>query len=641
MFNVKDKLKFGFLNPGSLGTNHDEFLVAMLRHSVDLMAINETWLREGEEGRAPVVPGYRLRHVPRPPSTRSRGGGVGFYIKKGLSVQVVSHPGHAFPMVEQMWLKLVVRGKVLVVGTAYRPPWMDSGMFFEALTESMGTFVWCDYIILLGDFNINTLNCNHSNFLKLDTFLGTFKLKQHVTEPTHFTANSETLLDLVCTNVPVSCVTVDHIGALSNHAFITFLLHLKKEKPLTKHITYRSIKTIDNDLFQQSLNNISWNNLLLLDDVNDLVAALTDIILSLFDFYAPKKIIHIREKHYPWITYNMKKIMNCRDKAQIKARKTKLSADKDTYLELKHYVRLAIHREKVAYFDTYINNNINRPSIMWKHIKEQVQINTKKDTILPSHINNPVEINDHFLNIPGTIPVDQSTLTYYQSHRFNDSVFKFKLVDENTVLKTVNEIKSQAIGVDDISLDMFLLTLPNSLPTLTRIINTSFQTHTFPHSWRQAIVYPIPKNNHPDSLKDLRPISVLPCLSKVIEKLVHKQLTEFLELHDILPEQQSGFRKHRGTATALMDVVDNVLCAQDDGKGTIMLLLDYSRAFDTIDINLLLCKLVYYGLDENSVKWFNSYLCNRTQTVSVLKEDGSRSLSNTTLNCIFFFLSHF
>ncbi|CAG4973526.1 unnamed protein product [Colias eurytheme] len=177
---------------------------------------------------------------------------------------------------------------------------------------------------------------------------------------------------------------------------------------------------------------------------------------------------------------------------------------------------------------------------------------------------------------------------------------------------------------------MFLLTLPNSLPTLTRIINTSFQTHTFPHSWRQAIVYPIPKNNHPDSLKDLRPISVLPCLSKVIEKLVHKQLTEFLELHDILPEQQSGFRKHRGTATALMDVVDNVLCAQDDGKGTIMLLLDYSRAFDTIDINLLLCKLVYYGLDENSVKWFNSYLCNRTQTVSVLKEDGSRSLSNTS-----------
>ncbi|CAG4973521.1 unnamed protein product [Colias eurytheme] len=150
MFNVKDKLKFGFLNPGSLGTNHDEFLVAMLRHSVDLMAINETWLREGEEGRAPVVPGYRLRHVPRPPSTRSRGGGVGFYIKKGLSVQVVSHPGHAFPMVEQMWLKLVVRGKVLVVGTAYRPPWMDSGMFFEALTESMGTFVWCDYIIIRG-----------------------------------------------------------------------------------------------------------------------------------------------------------------------------------------------------------------------------------------------------------------------------------------------------------------------------------------------------------------------------------------------------------------------------------------------------------------------------------------------------------
>ncbi|CAG4929266.1 unnamed protein product [Colias eurytheme] len=268
---------------------------------------------------------------------------------------------------------------------------------------------------------------------------------------------------------------------------------------------------------------------------------------------------------------------------------------------------------------------------MWKHIKEQVQINTKKETILPSHINNPVDINSHFLNIPSTTQVDQSTLTFYQSRRFNSSVFKFKLVDENIVLKTVNEIKSQAVGVDDISLDMFLLTLPQSLPTLTHIINRSFQTNTFPHLWRQALVYPVPKNKTPDSLKDLRPISVLPCLSKVIEKIVHKQLMEYLELHSILPEHQSGFRKHRGTATALMDVVDNMLCAQEDGRGTIMLLLDYSRAFDTIDIALLLSKLVYYGLGDNCVKWFESYLSNQTQTVSVLNEDGTRSYSNTSI----------
>ncbi|CAH2109123.1 unnamed protein product [Euphydryas editha] len=76
-------------NPGSLGTHHDEFVVLMERHMVDIIALNESWLRPGEDGRAPRLPGYRLRHIPRPTEIRSRGGGVGFYIKRGISARGV------------------------------------------------------------------------------------------------------------------------------------------------------------------------------------------------------------------------------------------------------------------------------------------------------------------------------------------------------------------------------------------------------------------------------------------------------------------------------------------------------------------------------------------------------------------------
>ncbi|CAH2099431.1 unnamed protein product [Euphydryas editha] len=79
------RLKVGFLNPGSLGTKHEEFLVAMSRHNVDIMAINETWLKTGEEDRAPRLPGYRLHHIPRPSEIRGRGGGVGQDAEGGIT----------------------------------------------------------------------------------------------------------------------------------------------------------------------------------------------------------------------------------------------------------------------------------------------------------------------------------------------------------------------------------------------------------------------------------------------------------------------------------------------------------------------------------------------------------------------------
>ena len=116
----KLNIKIGLLNPGSLGTKHEEFIVAMQEHNVDIMAINETWLREGEEGRAPAVPNYRLRHVPRVSAVRARGGGVGFYVRRGLTVRVCAHP--IAPPVEQMWLGLSANGRKLIIDTAYRPP---------------------------------------------------------------------------------------------------------------------------------------------------------------------------------------------------------------------------------------------------------------------------------------------------------------------------------------------------------------------------------------------------------------------------------------------------------------------------------------------------------------------------------------
>ncbi|KPJ04628.1 putative RNA-directed DNA polymerase from transposon BS [Papilio xuthus] len=111
-------------------------------------------------------------------------------------------------------------------------------------------------------------------------------------------------------------------------------------------------------------------------------------------------------------------------------------------------------------------------------------------------------------------------------------------------------------------------------------------------------------------------------MSKILEKVVWIQLAEYLETNNILPEFQSGFRKGYSTTTALLDVSDNIIAAQDNGMCTILVLLDFSRAFDCIDLSLLLSKMVYYGFETDTVSWFRSFLTGRGQCVEIVQEDG-------------------
>ncbi|XP_013147951.1 PREDICTED: uncharacterized protein LOC106110611, partial [Papilio polytes] len=139
LIGLKGYLKLGFLNVGSLNTYSEDFVALVERHAIDLMAVGETWLRAGEEGSAPRPAGYRFLHTPRPRSVRDgRGGGVGFFVKRGINVRVFAHPVEpSLISVEQMWLTLKINNKILAIGTAYRPPWLDVDSFFDAVTISI------------------------------------------------------------------------------------------------------------------------------------------------------------------------------------------------------------------------------------------------------------------------------------------------------------------------------------------------------------------------------------------------------------------------------------------------------------------------------------------------------------------------
>lgn len=618
--NIK-KFKIGLLNPGSLSTKHEELIVAMEHHSVDLMALNETWLRPGEENRAPTIPNYQLRHVPRSGCNNKRGGGVGFYIRRGVTVRICANPLN--PPVEQMWLRLTLNGVKFIIGTAYRPPWLDIDIFLDALTDSISSFSDFDNIVLLGDFNINLLTQN-TNYSKFSCFLQYLNLIQNVTTATHFTDHSETLIDVICSNLQLSNIIVDHIPTLSNHAFITCELSVKKPKTVPKHFLYRPLKTMNLDAFQASISSVQWNTISNLTDVNEMVEKFNNALLQIFDIYAPVKYAVIKNKSHPWITDTVREMIKLRNKAFQRYRITKLKTHEQYYKDLKKTVKSAIYNEKKAYFTHHVNYNLNSPSDLWKNIKRHVNFSARSDSEIPENLLNANKINDYFCNIPGVNEASVSEIDYFELNKFCSASFDLKVVDEVTVAKVIKSLKSNAQGVDGITLDMLMLSLPQTLPVITAIINTSIRSSTFPNVWKTAIVTPLPKKNNVSEFKDLRPISILPCISKILEKIVNAQLVDYIENNNLLPTMQSGFRKCRSTVTALTNVVDDMLHSQDRGEGTILVLLDYSRAFDSINIPLLLSKLRYYGFSPAVVEWFSSYLNGRSQIVKINNVNGGK-----------------
>uniref|UniRef100_A0A2A4KAV4 Reverse transcriptase domain-containing protein n=1 Tax=Heliothis virescens TaxID=7102 RepID=A0A2A4KAV4_HELVI len=623
-------LKIGFLNVGSLGTKHDDFIASVASHSFDIVAVNETWLRPGEEGRAPTVPGYRLRHTPRPLTVRGgRGGGVGFYLKRGLTVRACSTPTDPrYESIEQMWITLSLNGVKLAIGTAYRPPRSDLDLFLDAITDTISSLTKCDHYVLLGDFNVNMLNTGCQT-LKVCEFLNSLSLKQLVDSPTHFTDHSQTLIDLVCTNINNTSVCVEPFGAIHGHSLVICKLNIKRSKYKPHTVAYRPITKIDRDKFDDELAHLDWEVIRNLPNVNDMVEALNRNIVSVFDKHAPVKTCLIKDHSHPWITDTIKFMMHLRNEALAKYRKIRSESKKVYYKQLKSLVSSSLFYEKVAYFKQNINNKINEPKTLWKNLKSTV-LPPKPFHDLPSHFRDPDQINSNFLNVPGNPISNVTECTFFESHRFSDTSFSLHPVSTDQVLRYFGQLKSNAGGYDGITLDMITLTFPHTIEVITDIVNKSIVSATFPDIWKIASVRPLPKITNPTELKDLRPISILPCLSKIAEKAICQQLSRYLEENNILPELQSGFRKRRGTSTALLDVTDNILSAQDKGMCTLLVLLDFSRAFDCINIELLLCKLKYYGFDDNAIKWFQSYLYNRQQRVEVRLSNGSTLTSSLT-----------
>ena len=211
-----------------------------------------------------------------------------------------------------------------------------------------------------------------------------------------------------------------------------------------------------------------------------------------------------------------------------------------------------------------------------------------------------------------------SVRSYYENKIDITNNFSFSKTTENTILKLLNNINpSKAAGIDNIA-GKFLKDGASVLAKpLTQICNLSISLSIFPKQCKHAKLKPLFKKGSTTEPKNYRPISLLPLISKIIEKVIHDQTQAYLDKNDIIYKYQSGFRSKHSTNSCLSFLCDKVQKGFEKGKLTGMILIDLQKAFDTIDHKILLQKLKFLGFSKSAISWFKSYLDQRIFSVQI------------------------
>lgn len=506
-----------------------------------------------------------------------------------------------------------------IFGCVYRPPDFHLSRFmdiFEPFVLQLTSS--CDNVFCMGDFNINLLKNTMEPARSFMAALDALDLSLINREPTRITATASNLLDLLLTNnieLVKTCGTES--ANVADHELIFCSISVKVNVNQQKFVVVRDFKHFSQELFYNDFNNLPLHRLFYMERIVDKVNFLTTMILQLFDLHAPFITIRVSKQPAPWLTDNLRMLISRRKRALAKFKTTNDLRHYEKYKELKNTVNRLTQTEKRAYFDFIFGEQNSKTA--WKQLKK-LNISPKNSPEIPISLNDVNTINNFFReSLPHTVS-DNNLISFYLSNSLLDNDedrFHFQHVDVNFVQSIINKISTNATGHDGLNISILRSCCPYIVPFITHIINCCLLENIFPSQWKISLVRPIPKVTNPQDFKDLRPISILPLLSKILERCMESQLRRYIDENNILPVKQSGFRSSHSCATALLDVSDDIFSAMDCGLVTVLVLLDFSKAFDTISHEMLLSICSYVGLSSDACALLQSYLSDRFQMVTL------------------------
>ncbi|CAB4007916.1 Hypothetical predicted protein [Paramuricea clavata] len=301
------------------------------------------------------------------------------------------------------------------------------------------------------------------------------------------------------------------------------------------------------------------------------------------------------------------------------------------YKSSRNVANTALRSAKRDYYANKFTNNKQNPKYAWRTINDILGRNRKQTTIneikLPgktvTSTDELVDIfNDHFSNIgpklAESIPNDSDVsfrdfITQQKSKTKNS--FSFRPVSVTLVYTLlVNLSTTKATGMDKISAKILQVAAPVIAPSLTEIFNMSIDSDQFPSDWKAARVIPLFKKGQRSMLGNYRPISILPVVSKLMERIMYDQMYEYLNQNNLFSKHQFGFRPYHSTTTTLLDCTNEWYTNMDRGLYNLVVFLDLKKAFDTVDHEIPLSKFEMYGFQRKALNLLRCYLTHRTHS---------------------------
>ena len=394
-----------------------------------------------------------------------------------------------------------------------------------------------------------------------------------------------------------------------------------------------NIASLNSDLAQAE-----WQDVFSENNINHAYDKFLHKLLFYYDKNIPLVKTKTKERvKNPWITKGILRSIHIRNRL-FKLTKTNPSViNINKYKRYRNKLTSVIRLARKTYYSNELNKNKNNTNSVWKLINTLIGKNSKTDntdTFCHNDIQftNPTEVcntfNDYFTNIGPNLAEQINTnnghFTQYLSTPSEKSLF-FNPTNVHEILDIVKSLNSsRSSGFDGISVCLLKKIIHNIVDPLSHIFNLSLSTGICPNSLKIAKIIPIFKKDDPSQISNYRPISLLPGISKVLEKIIYKRLYMFLINNKILIPNQYGFRKNHSTDYALINLCDKIVNALSNKEHMIGIFLDLSKAFDTINHQILLYKLKTYGIRGIAYSWFENYLSNRSQYVAFKSHESMR-----------------
>ena len=317
-------------------------------------------------------------------------------------------------------------------------------------------------------------------------------------------------------------------------------------------------------------------------------------------------------------------LINERDKLFKKAKLTKKDEDCSKARKLRNMVKKGVNKARSDFVKSKLNAYKNDSRKFWKHLKEVFPGDTKtakKIKLVNQQNGQLIEedstaeyINSFFCDVGPQLAQQFENSTW--TNTLDKTQCNFHLVETTVaeVYKVINQISIfKASAVEGLSTRVLMDAFLSITDEFTFMFNLSITSGIFPDEWKVATVIPLQKDGNKEDVNNLRPISLLPFPGKLLEKLVHSQLSAYLENNTLLNDCQGGFRHGISTINKIAELTDDIYKAMDSKETTVAVFIDFKKAFDTVNHAILLSKLRHMGVRDISQHWFQSYLSNRSQ----------------------------